>query len=110
MQGYLKELSWQEELFARAHRLAEGRKHPKVEVPRPTSDMFDPEPQEGAFEGPGAAWVVAANPFIQIELTDLGSVEAAGIWTRQVLPENARVITEPFLRVLESLDAPNPIT
>ena len=47
---------------------------------------------------------VAQNPFIQVELTDLGLIEATSIWIQPRLPENARAIEDPFLTVLNALD------
>jgi hypothetical protein len=116
MQGYLMELSWQEGLFAHARRLADAAEHPKGKALAPRSDtfeavdMFEAEAAGESSTGLGATWVVAENPFIQVELTDLGLVEATGIWTGRELPRTAEAITEPFLRVLQSLDESNPST
>lgn len=115
MQGYLTDVTWQGELFALARRLAGNPKSPKRKGIAPRSDMpetvdmYDTEPREESFDGLGAAWVVAENPFIQVELTDMGLVEATGIWTREELPDADSAITQPFQRLLQKLDAPTEI-
>jgi hypothetical protein len=104
MKGYLKELSWQDALFKRARDVARRAASTNVDTLRQAGEAFDSEAGERAFEGLGVAWIVPANPFIQIEVTDLGLLEATGLWTLPMLPENSDPITTPFVRVLQTLD------
>ena len=54
----------------------------------------------------GASWYVPGDLFIQIELTDMGLLEATGIWTEANLPDDARTISGRFEKVMLSLDTP----
>jgi len=108
LQGYLTDLSWQEGLFSHARRVADAAENPKSKSLIQRNDMFEEEEAGESFTGLGAAWVVAENPFIQVELTDLGLLEATGIWTGRELPDAAAAITQPFLKLLHKLDVANP--
>jgi hypothetical protein len=116
LQGYLTELSWQDGLFSRARHLAAANEHLKSKNVSPTSDaveeldVFESTATRKSFTGSGTAWVVAENPFIQVELTDLGLIEATGIWIERELPDAAASITQPFLRLLQGLDDSNQST
>ena len=104
MQGYLKELTWQESLFTRASREASTGKTPKARTDSQKFELFGSE----AVKPLGSAWVVTGNPFLQVELTDMGLIEASGLWTEPLLPESAEAITDTFLRLLKVLDEPEP--
>lgn len=110
MQGYLTELSWQDELFTHARRMADAAEQPIDRAVAPRRGMFkavdiiEAEEAGESYTGIGVAWVIAENPFIQVELTDLGLIEATGIWTARQLPSAAAAITSPFLKVLQELD------
>lgn len=109
MQGYLTELSWEDELFLRARLLAYPSEISTSKGPAQTRQTAEADDlsEEESYTPLGAAWVIADNPFIQIELTDLGLVEATGIWTGRELPGAAAAITGPFLNLLHKLDAPD---
>ena len=56
----------------------------------------------------GASWVVAGNPFIRVELSDVGLLEARGLWTAPVLvASDGDLIREAFRKLLISLDEIN---
>ena|SRR5579883_86574 len=107
LQGYLKDLSWQGKLFELAHRQALNKDSPKVPVFDAVTDLFEREDEQLAFVTfmpTGCSWVIAGNPFIQVELTDLGLLEAAGLWTEARLPRDAQAINNAFSKLLQSLD------
>lgn len=104
MQGYLKELSWQNRLFELAHREAKKHDAPKVRMPVGSAYLIETEAEGEPVKPLGVAWAVAQNPFIQVELTDMGLLEATGLWTERRLPQDAEAIKSPFLKVLAALD------
>lgn len=135
MQGYLKDLGWQDHLFTCAREQAAKsiepipetpqeelklpRRKPKSSAQQTTSDI-DPDDMSDedykelfhSIERPpilplGASWTQIGNPFIQVELTDLGLLEATGLWTEGRLPKKADSIVEPFMKVLRNLDEPS---
>ena len=104
MQGYLKELGWQKGLFERAHTEAAGRDTSRVEPQRPVVETLESR-VEGDLSRPlGVAWTVPGNPFLQVELTDMGLIEAIGWWTKPRLPQSADAITVAFEKLLNGLD------
>src|SRR5260370_2545965 len=104
MQGYLKELAWQNGLFESAHREASKHEVSKTSVQPQRPYLFEPEVEGESLKPLGVAWAIPQNPFVQVELTDLRLLEATGIWTEPRLPENAESIAGPFLKLLENLD------
>jgi hypothetical protein len=106
MQGYLRELSWQNRLFELAHREASRNDAPKVRIPKGPAYLIESEAEGEPLKPLGVAWAVAQNPFIQVELTDMGLLEATGLWTERRLPQDAEAITKPFLNLLNALDKP----
>ena len=104
LQSYLKDLSWQSGLFERAHaHLSEVAGEKDSNLP---ADSAGTQAGGRPYMPLGAAWIVAGNPFIQVELSDLGLLEASGIWTGSHLPENAELITGAFHTLLSALDIP----
>jgi hypothetical protein len=106
MQAYLVDLSWQDELFNRAH--AEAGRH---ETARPSGRGTAAEPLELGREdivgrGLGRAWTVTGHPFLQVEVTDLGLIDASMVWVEARLPERGEEIIGPFRGILNSLDEP----
>jgi len=106
MQGYLKELGWQKELFEQVHRQAGRDESRKVQASIPPTDLFYTHPEGERSMPLGTAWAVPGNPFLQVELTDLGLLEAAGLWTEPRLPDNAKAIIDVFQKLLTALDEP----
>ena len=104
MQGYLKELRWQHSLFELAHREASRHDGPKPRLPRSLPYLIEPETEAQPSKPLGVAWSIPQNPFLQVELTDLGLIEATGLWIEPRLPQNAEVIKEPFSKLLRTLD------
>lgn len=106
MQGYLKQLDWQQELFEQARKTASGHGSFKDARPPTEAELLPTAFLGEAMKPLGVAWVVARNPFIQIELSDLGLIEASGLWTAPQLPQSAEAIKAPFLQLLKELDGP----
>jgi len=104
MQAYLKDLSWENDLFSRAAANAESKGNRDDVAPK-ASDLSGQSTEGDGYHSKGCAWVVFGNPFIQVHLTDLGLLEARGMWVERTLPEDAESITNAFVRVLGSLDA-----
>lgn len=93
LQGYLKNLNWQNELFLRARRQSSMVEHSEPDSKK--TPVFKPL---------GVSWYVPGDLFLQAELTDLGFVEATGLWTKPNFPESAEAITVPFSKLLSDLD------
>ena len=106
MQGYLKELGWQNGLFELARREASGHEVSKTSLPSQSPYLLEPGAEGEPLKPLGVAWTVTQNPFVQVELTDLGLLEATALWIEPRLPENAAAIKGPLLKLLEGLDAP----
>ena len=102
MQGYLTDLGYENELFGNARKVAKAsgdrRRHQNLATGNP------PEVKGEAKMPLGASWYVPGDLFIQIELTDMGLLEATGIWTGGSLPDDASSISGKFEKVLLSLD------
>lgn len=92
LQGYLKDLDWQDMLFKLASITADVERHAQNE--------------RGMFGPLGFRWALPGNPFLVVELTDLGLIEASGLWTAPALPQQAVQITARFQELLDSLDKP----
>ena len=92
LQGYLKDFKWQKELFIRARKIARIAEH------------TEPEVKGKPFMPLGARWVMPGNLFLKVELTDLGLLEAEGVWTGRRLPKSAKPITSQFSKLLDLLD------
>ena len=107
MQGYLTELKWQRTLFDRAHEQAKKYLKPRlVQGKQPLLKFIS---TTKARVSPGSSWIAFGNPFLQIELTDMGLLEASGLWVKPLLPESGTEITNVFQALLESLDDPHPL-
>jgi len=104
LQGYLKDLAWQDSLFELARKEAGQTEKPRPPTAPQQPDLFEREAGAAPVKTLGASWIIAGNPFIQVELTDLGMIEATGLWLEPRLPDSAQPITAPFLRLLETLD------
>jgi hypothetical protein len=101
MQAYLTDLAFEERLFAAARKMALQ----SADTVRDDSQLTEPDRARGhVYAPPGARWIVTGNPFMRVELTDLGLVQATALWTGDSMPESGEAITGPFHRVLHSLD------
>ena len=100
MYAYLSDLTWEKQLFERAQKEARNNEPVKNNVLQLPAGFHRHE----SVKGLGVGWAVIGNPFLQVELTDLGLIEVSAIWTEQRLPENAEAVTGPLLKVLRSLD------
>lgn len=100
MRGYLRDLDWEPRLLELA------RKAGNLDSAR----LITSQPK--LLKGPesygplGASWAVEGSLFIEIDVTELGQIEANGVWTKLELPTGADAITKPFEAVLRSLDFP----
>lgn len=106
MYGYLSDLAWERELFERAQREASRNEPVKSTIPEVPGKFSNEFLVKDSVKGLGIAWTVIGNPFLQVELTDLGLIDVSAIWIEQRLPENAEAVTLPLLRLLRSLDEP----
>lgn len=106
MQAYLRDLAWEEELFARARREASRNRPPQRRFPPGLSEAVGPAPERLPGKALGDSWTVAGNPFLQIELTDLGLLDVSALWTELELPESGESITRPLFELLRVLDEP----
>jgi hypothetical protein len=107
LRGYLKDLAWQEVVFARAHHeTAKGERLQTPKEPQPTrrAELFEPPPGSERSKSLGTAWIVPGDLFLQVELTDLGPLEAIGLWVRPRLPDNAGGILAVFVGLVTALD------
>lgn len=104
MQAYLTDLSWQDEFFARAQRQASAKKSPKYPSVGPKYKPLEGEQMGEPITGAGASWSVVGNPFLQVDLTDMGLLVVSALWVEATLPENAEPITNRLVEVLWSLD------
>ena len=98
MKGYLTDLDWESRLFTLA------RKAAQTAVARKKGAK--PTPSRESHEGVGASWAVEGVLFIEIDVTELGQIEANAIWTRREFPPDASQIKAPFEALLQSLDRP----
>jgi hypothetical protein len=104
LQAYLVDLNRERELFVRA------RQHASRAPERPTTKAMDLSSEtDGATRvvyGPlGGSWVVVGNPFIRAHVSDMGLIEAIGVWTEAEVDETAgEEIRLAFERLLTSLD------
>jgi hypothetical protein len=103
MRGYLKSLLWDRRLLECAHNAAETASHFESKQ-SPTRDELL-ESAESHYPI-GASWVIEGELFIQVEVTDLGQIEARGVWTRLRLPQDSEPVIGPFFNLLQSLDRP----
>jgi hypothetical protein len=104
MLGYVNDLKWLPELLAAAARLADAQ--------RP-QDEARLEEMAGArdlpiFEDLAYAWVVTGNPFLDVDVIDLGLIRARALWTDRELPADFAPIRTRFLELLASLDPQRP--
>ena len=106
MQGYLSDVSWEKDLFVRARRFARRDQPAEDRGKSIEKDIFVLD-DDGVFKALGASWIIPGNPFIQVEVTDLGLIEASGLWTQDQLPKGVDDITAPFRKLLHDLDEPN---
>lgn len=102
--GYLKDLSWQEELFARARREAAKNESPQRRFPPDVVESRGPSPDRQSVQGLGSTWTVVGNPFMRVELTDLGLLEVSLLWIEPRLPESVEEMRRPLLQLLGRLD------
>jgi len=103
LQAYLKDLTWEEELFALARREAARNALPQ-RISQAETESPSLSPAEHSVQGSGATWTVIGNPFMQVELTDLGLVEVSVLWTESRLPESVEEIQHPLSQLLARLD------
>lgn len=106
LQAYLKDLAWQDELFARARREAGTHEPPNRISDTKGEGPSWPFPVEDSLRGPGSAWTVFGNPFMQVELTDMGLLELSALWIEEILPVDREPIVAPLNAQLEILDPP----
>lgn len=101
LQAYLTDLAWDRQLLERAR----FQPHQRFELKEPVGEAESIDPRLTLFDRLGASWVVAGNPFVQVEVGDMGLVEALAIWTEPRLePADGEIILGAFRRLLETLD------
>lgn len=103
LKGYLTDLDWEEQYFRMVDRQVNSQTTVGVQsipdVEASTRDRVDRKI--------GGAWVLAGNPFVQVEVTDLGLIEANATWTEVQLPESFSQVQQAFQALLNSLDPPS---
>ncbi len=102
LQGYLSSLGWETNFFDRVNSLAQ----PSAVSSSSPQDLIEPEPAAESANRIGGAWAIQGNPFVQVEVTDMGLFEANALWTGQDLPREFGPIRQAFRMLLESLDEP----
>jgi hypothetical protein len=104
MQAYLTDLAWQDQLFVNARKTARSPGTARDESQREEPSAESERARDHVYAPIGARWAVAGNPFMRVELTDLGLVQVNALWTAESLPAHGQEITKPFRSVLRSLD------
>lgn len=105
--GYLKNLLWQKQLLERARdqaRISESELR-RLSTSGTSTGKADSRAKGDGYGPLGATWVVTGNPFLQVDVTDLGLLRASGIWTEAQLPAKSGEVTEAFRSLLNSLEA-----
>jgi hypothetical protein len=100
LQGYLTQLEWEPRLLELAQEAASRSQSARPERSRSLL------PQADAKRPLGASWSIEGTLFIEVEVNDLGQIEANGLWTRLDLPESAEAVVTPFSNLLNDLDRP----
>lgn len=104
LRAYLTDLSWQDTLFDHVRKLHDSVQEMNV------GDEMQQDGDRRAYQRLGGNWSVTGNPFIQVQVSDLGLIRADALWTERVLPADAPSITRPFQVILEQLDSATPTT
>jgi hypothetical protein len=105
--GYLTDPTWGNFLFKNARRAYAATRTRQSKGSTPVqADLYESDLEEGAKTSNGTHWVTAGPLFIRAQLTDLGLIEATGLWVEPQLPSDATMITAPFQNLLELLDPP----
>jgi hypothetical protein len=106
MQAYLKDLSWAESLFNLARLNARSPDSQKeIRSPNLHPELEWKTADDEAYHSPGSSWIVIGNPFIRVQLTEMGLVDARALWVERLLPMQAAEVIRPFSNVLASLDS-----
>lgn len=100
MYAYLTDLSWESNLFKKAKIFISKFGEEKL-PPYPDSEE---EAHIKSFMGSSGSWVVSGNPFFQVHISDLGLIEARGLWIKKELPKEAGQIKKAFGSILYNLD------
>jgi hypothetical protein len=100
LQAYLTHLEWAGRLLELAQEAASRANVRRQDERR----SLLPEPE--AERSRGASWSVEGTLFIEVDVNDLGQIEANGLWTRLDLPESSEAIITPFSNLLNDLDRP----
>lgn len=104
MQGFLTDLGFGNRFFENARMVAKVAGGSAT--PSKLGNWESPEVRGEVKMPLGASWYVPGDLSIQVELTDMGLLEAAGMWTERNLPDDARLISGKFENVMLSLDPP----
>lgn len=100
MYAYLTDLSWEPNLFRKAKRLISAFGEEKL----PSYVGSESEIHAKSFTGSGGSWIVTGNPFLQIHVSDLGLIEALGLWVKKKPPQDVDQIKKAFSSILHKLD------
>lgn len=102
LQAYLLDLSLETAFFARVTEASSRF----LDLSPAAADSKDASPSETpVFRSLGAAWVLPGDPFLRVQVSDMGLIEALALWTGSRLDEEAGAgIRAAFQRLLEALD------
>jgi hypothetical protein len=99
LRAFLTDLSWQDRLFA----IVQDFRDP-AEEKEPTEDLRSPDGVR-TYQRLGGAWTVEGNPFLQVQVSDMGLIRAEALWTERALPDDASPIIGRFTELLKQLDS-----
>ena len=102
LQGYLTSLDWEADFFERVGALSQ----PITDADITAGDLLEPEIAGEPVKTIGGSWAIHGNPFIQVEVTDMGLIAADALWTEPMPPQEFDRIRRAFEALLQSLDVP----
>jgi len=100
MYAYLTDLSWESNLFKKAKIFISKLGEEKLPLYLDSGE----EARIKSFMGSSGTWVITGNPFFQVHISDLGLIEAHGLWIKKELPKEAGQIKKAFSSILDKLD------
>jgi hypothetical protein len=100
MYAYLTDLSWESNLFKNAKIFISKFGEEKL----PSYLDSGEEARIKSFMGSSGSWLITGNPFFQVHISDLGLIEAHGLWIKKELPKEAGQIKKAFSSILDKLD------
>lgn len=102
LQAYLTDLSLHPKLLRRGRALASQSESDLVSRVGPQTRF--PDTSVETYGSLGAAWTEFSDMLLEIRVSDLGLVEARGIWIQRALPDNEQKLLESFNKLLDALE------